>query len=399
MEILDAYYNGSFSLTITPPSSNSTFDCPELKSQVIPDAYFRVGPQSRNNITRKAYGDENSYYFQFGRTLVDEKCPYTANKAFVSFESSNDELEQAQGWTLNQKKNGDKFELDGTLTSNAAHYNNYWNYVVNTTGTDIDYPRKCPTLFSLRALLASTGAKMNATVTATAADLTFAFQDTKQPGYTITGSFSGQHWDKGAHLVFSADTIQTEGETTHVKPRAPKNNSFFARNKKWIIIGACVGGAIIVAVIIWKCFSCLASCFSCCCNRPRRLAHKKHVKEMEARDTWHAEQQQGKLHADTTPKQPAHFVAPVPSPAPESHPQSQATQISYVVSPLVAQSYGLSSGPYVAEIVAGQEGLNTAHLELNVAYDALSAQRAEAMIRHHTALVEHYMMLRRTQGF
>lgn len=57
MEVLDAYYNGSFSLTLTPPQANSTFDCPQLKSQTIPNMFLRLGPQSNRNVDRKKYGD------------------------------------------------------------------------------------------------------------------------------------------------------------------------------------------------------------------------------------------------------------------------------------------------------------------------------------------------------
>jgi hypothetical protein len=155
MEVTDAYYNGTYSLTLKPLSpTNKTYDCPQLKSQDIPNMFLRLGPQSKNNVSRKAYGDENSYYFQFGRSIFERDCPQTPNKAFVNFESSNDNLEHAQIWTLNQKKNGDKFELDGTLTSQFGSYNNFFNYVVNTTGTDSDYPcschSSCPTTFQVR---------------------------------------------------------------------------------------------------------------------------------------------------------------------------------------------------------------------------------------------------------
>ena len=286
MEVLDAYYNGTFSLTITPPASNSSFNCPELKSQTIPDAFLRIGPQSRKNITRRSYGDENSFYFQFGRTIPDEKCPYTANKAFVNFESSNDNLEHGQAWTLHQKKNGDKFELDGSLTSPFASYGNYWNYVVNITGSDINYPRSCPQLFSLKTLTASTIAKMNATVTASSADMTFSFQDSKHPGYIITGSFSGQHWATGPHIVFDKDTIETEGETVHIQPRKPREvKGLLDQYGKYIIIGVVVLAVLIVAFVIWKCFGCIAGCFSCCCTCAARRKNKK-VEETSHQNAW-----------------------------------------------------------------------------------------------------------------
>jgi hypothetical protein len=370
METLDAYYNGTFSLKITPPPSNETFDCPELKSQTIPNMFFRVGPQSRNNITRKAYGDENSYYFQFGRTLPHGKCPYTANKAFVHFESSNDELQQAQAWTLDQKKNGNKFKLYGTLTSKVANYGNYWNYVVNTTGSNINYPRKCPTAFSLRTMLASTGAKMNATVTATGADMTFEFKDTEQPGYIITGSFSGQSWDKGAHLLFDEDTIQTEGETIHVKPHVPK--TFFQKYGKWIIVGVVIPSVLVAAWIIWRRFSCFKACFTC--FRKERTSRKKLHKRNKSDQHHHV--QQYTAITDSTPKVPV---------------------ISYEVSVIIGESLGVTDGPYVNEIRRAQSNMNQALLDLRSAYDARSTHMAETMIAHHSALIGRYMSLRKAQ--
>jgi hypothetical protein len=387
MEILDAYYNGTFSLTITPPSSNGTFDCPELKSQTIPDVFFRVGPQSRNNITRKAYGDKNSYYFQFGRTLFDEKCPYTANKAFLHFESSNDELQQAQAWTLDHKKNGNQFELYGTIRSNRASYGNYWNYVVNTTGSDIDYPQKCPTAFSLRTMLASTGAKMNATVTATAADMEFTFKDTENPGYIITGSFSGQSWDEGAHLLFDKDTIQTEGETMHVKPRMHK--SFYQKNGKWIIIGAVVLCVLLAVWIIRRRLGCLRVCFPCC--RRERSHRKRPHKANRPEQDYHL--QQHTAYTDWTLKVPVDgdFSSPIPTSAPEP-------VITYEVSAVVGESFGVTDGPYVNEIRRAQLNMNQALVDLGSAYDARSTHMAETMVAHHSALIGRYMSLRKAQG-
>ncbi|PSN69025.1 hypothetical protein BS50DRAFT_586389 [Corynespora cassiicola Philippines] len=283
MEILDAYYNGSMTLTLTPSAPNATYDCPELKSQEITDMFLRIGPQARGNVSRESYGDKNPYYFHFGRTIFKENCPFTPNKAFVNFESSNDNLQSPQIWTLNQKKSGDTFELDGTLTNTLASYNNFWNYLVNVTtfyngstaGSDADYPVKtCPTTFSKKALRANTGAKMNATITATSADLTFSFHDEKAPGWTITGSFSGKHWEQGPRVLFDRDTIMTEGETVHVKPRAPKPGTW-DKFGKYVAIGAAVFVVLIILFLLWKCCSCLFDCFSCCCACCGRAKQKR----------------------------------------------------------------------------------------------------------------------------
>jgi hypothetical protein len=251
MEVFDVYYNGTFTITLTPSASNnSVLGCPTLTSQTIPNAFLRLGPQTNHNVTRSSYGDNNTYYFHFGRSLPDEKCPYTANKAFVNFESSNDNLDHGQIWTLNQKKSGDTFALDGSLTSTAASYNNFFNYVVNTTGSDAPYKSGCPPTFSIKTLLANSGTKMNATVSAAAASMAFEFTDPKT-GYTIQGSFEGKHWEQGPKLLLTGEQISTEGEVPHVKPRAPKKG-FWGTYGKWIVSSSVLLG-LIPAIEVGEC--------------------------------------------------------------------------------------------------------------------------------------------------
>ena len=153
----------------------------------------------------------------------------------MNFESSNDNLDHPQVWTLSQKKNGDHFELDGTITSNQANYNNFWNYVVNTTGTDQGYKSAtCPTTFAMKTLLANSHAKINATVSPSGATLDFEIVDSKVYAYTIKGRFEGKPWDKGPKILFDKDSIQTEGHVDHVKPHAPKD-SFLKTYGKYIV--------------------------------------------------------------------------------------------------------------------------------------------------------------------
>ncbi|KAH7122282.1 hypothetical protein B0J11DRAFT_334744 [Dendryphion nanum] len=389
MEIFDAYYNGSFSLTVTPPTSNSTFNCPELKSQTIPNMYLRLGPQSNRDINRKNYGDENSYYFQFGRSIFERDCPQTPNKAFVNFESSNDNLQQAQVWTLKQTKNGDKFDLEGSLTSNLASYNNYWNYVVNTTGTDAPYPNpvypqiRCPRTFSLRTILANAGARMAATVTAKEAKMNFEFTDT-EVGYKITGSFTGQHWEKGPKILFDKDTIQTTGEVPHVKPRVTKKSATDGF-LKWVIIGVSIGVGLLAVYLIWRFFSCLASCIKCCCCCKRKPKQPKAPKsDVEQGGTFEY-------------KQPQSHVMPVA--APQYTPVPAEPEISYQVTPAVAESYGVMGGVGYAEITAAQQDLHRQHVDLHNAKlrgDAGAGAFAESMIVHNTRVIEHWMTVRKS---
>lgn len=305
MEVLDAYYNGSFSITLGPSSNSSKSDCPQVKSEEIKDMFLRIGPQSRGNVSRETYGDKNSYYFHFGRTIFDVDCPKTPGKAFVNFESSNDNLEHAQVWTLTQAKNNDKFTLGGSLTSSFASYNNFWNYIVNTTA-DTTYPSRCPSKFSLRTLTSNTSATMNATITASSADLSFSFTD-PETHYTITGSFSGKHWETGPKILFDKDAISTEGQTEHVKPRARKDRRMWIdKYGKWVFIGVGVVVVIFLLWILWKCCGALLNCLSCCfpCLSKQKRAEKKHRKLMQEHAQYH--DQTGYHGQGMTYKAPGH---------------------------------------------------------------------------------------------
>jgi hypothetical protein len=403
MEVLDAYYNGTFTVTVTPPSSNATYQtCPELKSQVVPDAFFRVGPESKGNTSRKSYGDENSYYFHFGRSIHDQNCPQTPSKAFINFESSNDELQHAQAWKLNQKKSGDHFELDGTFNSNFAHYNNYWNYVVNATGYDKPsngsaYPYTCPRRFSMKTLTAGAGAKMTATVSATEAKMQFSFTEAEY-GYTVTGSFTGQHWTKGPKLLFQKDAIDTEGEVPHVKPRKPKTGAFWDQYGKYIIIAGVIVVLGVIIYVLWQCcagvFACCGACFRCCgCSKDRaekRRAAKEQKKWAKERDL---EQQNA---ASFMGKQPEPVVYPVAEPQIEN----TTGNVSYQVSPTVAESYGVMGGVGSAEIKTAQEELHKAHVGLQAGRarnDIHLIMHWEAMVGHWSGVIEHWMAVRKGQ--
>lgn len=164
MDIFDVYYNGSFSLTLTPNTKNATYaSCPTITSGTIPGYYLRVGAQSRDNITRKLY-DSNPFYFAFGLTIKDQVCPQTPNKLFAALESSNDFMNNTRVWDLSAKKPGsDKFGLAGSLTSEHASWNNYYNYLVNETGADISYAnvnKSCPRWFNDKTLIAMNHAVM-----------------------------------------------------------------------------------------------------------------------------------------------------------------------------------------------------------------------------------------------
>jgi hypothetical protein len=87
----DVYYNGSFSVIITPPGTNNSLRCPKLIATEIPDAFFRLRPQIDEDNTRHPH-DNNSDYFGFGQTVSGEDCMTSTNETSVSFESFNHNL-------------------------------------------------------------------------------------------------------------------------------------------------------------------------------------------------------------------------------------------------------------------------------------------------------------------
>ncbi|KAF1963168.1 hypothetical protein CC80DRAFT_531005 [Byssothecium circinans] len=396
LEIFDAYYNGTLTLTLTPPPSNATYNCPLLTSTTLPDAYLRLGPSSRGSLSRSAYGDKNPFYFQLGRSIFTETCPVTPNKVSVNFESSNDNTENAQVWSLAapKKEGADTWKIEGSLSSTKASYNNYWNYIVNTTGAEATYPKRtCPTVFSLRTLLANTGAKMNGSVTAASADVGFSFLD-PETKWTVSGAFSGKHWGKGARVVFDKEGIVTEGQAAeHVKPRKPAGRrSFMSRYGKYIFIAVGVVAGLGVCLVLWCCCGAVVACCCPCCSQKKR----------EERRRKKAMQGYGKgMGGDVSPyqandsqmayKQPMETVRLLMPHDPRD------SQNNYAVSPVVMQSYYIRGGMFLTEIAEAQMDLHGAQMKMGDAArrgDNEGLRIARAMVGHYTGIVEHYMGLR-----
>lgn len=296
----------------------------------------------------------------------------------------------SQAWTLTQKKNGDNFDLTGSLTSTVATFNNYFNYVVNATGPDAPYPVKCPRVFSMRAMLASTGAKMTATVSAKEAKMDFEFTDTKLQ-WKVTGTFTGQVWDKGPKIQFDKEAIQTTGEVPHVKPHPPEKKGGATMDGwlKYIVIGVAVVVGLFILYLIWKFFTCLFACIQCifCCKRKSKKAE-------HGNKSPHGDVEQ---HAGVYDKQPAAYVMPVatPTPAPQYTP---ANEISYNVSPAVAESFTVTGGIGYAEISAAQGDLHKQQVDLHNARlrgDADAIAYAESMVGYQTRVIEHWMNVRK----
>jgi hypothetical protein len=283
-DIYDAYYNGSFSITLEPDSNNQTIaSCGTFKSHELDDGYLRIGAIARDNNTRSFF-DPNPYFFQFGRTFPGDKCPDTPNKLFASFQSSNDNLQAPSAWNLTVQKKDGKFQLGGSIGSPFASFNNYYNYLANKT--DVGYPTlngtvlsKCPTYFKKRTLTSANQVKMDATVDASTASMTWSFIDPTS-GYKITGSFKGKAWEKGAKLDMASNSIVTTGQSKRIIPPKPKH--FWMDNLKWFILAA----VILILILLGTCiFCCCRSIFTTCClRRKQKKAQHQYAKAAQTED-------------------------------------------------------------------------------------------------------------------
>jgi hypothetical protein len=233
-EPYDAYFNGSFSVTIEPPASAPK--CVKITSQTIPNAYFRIGELEKNknaNFSRNVY-DKNKYYFRLGRSLgLTNKCPPTENKLFTSFESSNSNLENRLVWKLDSKRSGDRYDISGSITTDKANYNNHFNYLLKSNQS-----AACPiNHFQIFTLTKLNKASIRGTVSAKEANITWEFTDTKS-GWIVKGRFEGTWWDKGAKFVTSEAQPTTVGAAKRLT-HPPK--TFWQKNGSWFVYAIIFG--------------------------------------------------------------------------------------------------------------------------------------------------------------
>lgn len=261
MAIYDTFYNGSYTMTLTPPSSK--VNCPKITSQTMPSQFLQLGPQARDKASRSKY-DKNPYYFRFGSTMNGTTCPSAPNKAFIGFASSNDHLKYTQPWTLAPvEKKGDVYTLKGEVKQVQASMGNYFFYTVNTTGADASYPNaSCVTQFSQHALTATDAVSMTAEVGREKASMSFQFLDALT-GYTVTGNFSGAAWTEGARLSTTSAEIVTEGKGSGPKPDSVLEKDAVKMIK--YIVGGVVGG---IVLLILLCIGC------CCCSAAKKKRWK-----------------------------------------------------------------------------------------------------------------------------
>lgn len=83
------------------------------------------------------------------------------------------------------------------------------------TANSINTADECPDHFQIFALTAQNNATMSGIVTEGVANITWSFTDVITK-WTITGSFNGTAFDKGAKLVTSGSQPQTSGEAKRV---------------------------------------------------------------------------------------------------------------------------------------------------------------------------------------
>jgi hypothetical protein len=272
MDIYDAYYNGTVTMTFEPdPKNVTTAACAKFESWTIEDAYLRIGPQSRNTINRGAY-DTNDLYLSIGRSIVPKECPFTPNAFFFAVESSSSLTYYGTAWDLNAVKSNDGFDITGSMNSRRAHYNNHYNYEVNST--DPGYAEyagfgnfTCPNLFFTQALTSMYSPTLSGSVTASEGNITWGFVDYFY-GYQVTAKFSGAAWKKGAQLDTTGEAVATTGQAKRYT--APFEQSFMSRNLKWII-------PVIVVVVMLA----LGYCVFKCVRRSKRRKQAKAVKMQE----------------------------------------------------------------------------------------------------------------------
>jgi hypothetical protein len=236
-DIYDAYYNGSITMTLTPPASQSK--CSKITSKPINNTYFRIGAMERpgnSTYSRKVY-DYNNWYFRLGRNQIgsDYKCPVTPDKAFIGFESSNSNLETHVGWNLTGARSWGQHKISGVLSSDKASYNNHFNYLLSAD----EEKSGCPSHFQAFSLTQAYNVSMAGTASAAKVSITWSFTDVKT-GWNVQGGFNGDAWSGGATLNVASDKPETMGQAKRV---VPPNESFWKKFGK-IVIGVVVGGVV-----------------------------------------------------------------------------------------------------------------------------------------------------------
>ena len=377
-------------MTLEPDPNNSTVsNCPKFSGTDIPDGFLRIGPQTRGNKSRSSF-DPNPFYLEFGRTIKEKECPRTEGKLAAAIQSSSDDLAFGHPWELQAKKEGSKFEVSGSLTTEKATWGNYYNYLVNTTRPEyasLKTQKICPTHLRQRTLTSHHKPTLTATIEGTKATLSWTITDS-QIGYIIRGSFEGTIWKDGAQLDMAASTITTTGESKRVGGSEKKGGP-----PTLMIIAICVGIVVVIGAlwVVWSCCSCAFACCACCGGAiARKRANKKQGKYAKAvqvepkHDQWDRHPQQYNQQSGHMPyasDYPTNTSAP-PAWTPATQQQQQQQQ--------------QGSGQFDSMIADHQRDLAAAETALAAAQRAgnqAEIDNQSALVRHHQAAINHFKII------
>jgi hypothetical protein len=171
---------------------------------------------------------------------------------FASLESSNNGYDNQKVWTVKSSKDGQRYNLEGTITTAFANENNYFN-VLPFASSNTTRELTCPSHFYMATLNKDDKVAMNGTVNETTAEINWYFTDS-ETGWNVTGTFKGDWWDGGAKLDLSGASPATSGEAKridceHCDHEDDADESFGEKNEKKIIGGAVVGGIVVLAAV------------------------------------------------------------------------------------------------------------------------------------------------------
>jgi len=198
----------------------------------------------------------------------------------------------SQAWTLVDTKNGDGFDISGSVTKTKAMGGNglYFAYPADST-SEIEN-------FDDEDLFWNDYVSVSGHVSPTAANITFTVSNysvgSSTPFANLQYTFSGAAWADGAKLNTSGTHPTTTGESKAVTapPSATSSSSSSgASGISHTIIGAAAGGGLLLLLII----VCLAFCF--CCGKASMM--RKNRKRQRNLDQQY--QQQRRAQEQNTP--------------------------------------------------------------------------------------------------
>lgn len=152
-------------------------------------------------------------------------------------------------------------------------------------------------------------------------------------------------------------------------------------------------GVLIILYVLWHFFLIFVGCLRCLtCGWFSCLRNKKSNSNEALESKWSSSRDLEQQNTSYVDKQPTTSVMAM---EPQHTP---TTEVSYQVGPLVAESFAITGGEYYQEITNAQNELHKAHQDLQAARlrgDADAVVFGEAMVGHHTGVIEHFMARRK----